>query len=111
MRAQHRAAESAGQHGYEPGQSGYRLSMPLMRSLAGSVAVTRAGVYAARLQFDPSPTVRTSGGFLAGITVEARRDGGRHGRRRRAVRATAALGPAAGTAAGAVAAVARRVRP
>lgn len=67
-------------------------------------------VYASRFQFGPSPAAPTTGALFAGGTADARQDGGWHGRRRRAVRATAALGLAAGTAAGTVAAVARRVR-
>lgn len=67
-------------------------------------------MYAARSQFGPSPAAPTTGALFAEGTADARQDGGWHGRRRRAVRATAALGLAAGTAAGTVAAVARRVR-
>ncbi|MEJ3743939.1 SDR family oxidoreductase [Actinomycetes bacterium KLBMP 9797] len=68
------------------------------------------GAYGARAQFGPTPAAPSSGSLFGGGAADARSTGGWHGRRRRAVRATAALGLAAGAAAGTAAAVARHVR-
>jgi len=68
------------------------------------------GAISARTQFGPSPAPTTSGNLFGESAGDARIDGGWHGRRRSALRATAAVGLAAGTAAGAAVAVTRRRR-
>jgi hypothetical protein len=67
------------------------------------------GRYGDGAQFRSAPAWPTAGNVFDGSTARGTADGGFHGRRRRAVRASAVFGiAAAGTAAGTIAVVGRR---